>query len=101
MYVGIIQTKLYLKNIPASYLRIAFITVTEKYRDQGIGSEALKILINHCKSLRCFSYFEAEACHWDTGPKTNRVPFYERLSFAKQGYVDGNSDEAMIMRLEL
>lgn len=95
--VGVIETKLHLKNISGSYLRIAFITVTSEYRDQGIGSEALKILISYCKDWGHFSYFEAEVAPWDTGYKTNRVPFYERLGFAKHGYVD----EAVIMHLKL
>lgn len=99
--VGVIETKLYLQNIAVGYLRIAYMKVTEKYRDQGIGSEALKILINHCRDLGSCNYFEAEVCHWDTGPKTNRLPFYERLGFAKHGYVGGNKEEAMIMYLKL
>jgi ribosomal protein S18 acetylase RimI-like enzyme len=99
--VGVIQTKLYLENIPDRYLRIAFITVIDGYRDQGIGSEALKILISYCNNLKIFNYFEAEVSHWNTGPRTNRVPFYERLGFVKWGYVAGNKEEAMIMVLEL
>lgn len=46
MSIGIIQTKLYLEDIPDKYLRIAFITITPEYRGQGIGSTAMRILIS-------------------------------------------------------
>ncbi len=97
-----IQTKLYSEDKHFNnHARIAFIMVVEEYRNRGIGSEALKTLIRHSHALGIFSCFVAEVPHWDTGPRTNRVPFYERLGFFTYGYVDGNKDDAMIMCLSL
>lgn len=100
--VGKIETKVYIKHKRfGNYMRIAFISVKEEYRNRGIGTKALTILINHYRKNMEFTRFVLEAAHWDNGFKTNRVPFYMRLGFTCLGYVDGDSAEAMIMCLEL
>jgi ribosomal protein S18 acetylase RimI-like enzyme len=102
--VGKIETKLYLKHKGfGNHMRIAFMSVQEEYRNKVIGTKALTILINHYRKHMEFTRFVLEAAHWDTGFKTNRVPFYMRLGFTCLGYVDEDEDEneAMIMSLEL
>ena len=100
--VGAIETKLYSEHeIFGRCMWIAYMSVEIEYRNKGIGSMALSMLIKHYKNSGKFDCFALEAPHWDTGYKTNRVPFYERLNFISCGYVDGDKGDAMLMRLDL
>lgn len=100
--IGKIETKLYNEHKRfGCHIWIAYMEVYEKYRDKGIGSAAMRILINYYRALKYFDCFALEAAHWDIGPKTNRVPFYQRLGFVCVDYVDKDPEEAMLMRLDI
>lgn len=100
--IGKIETKLYDEHKRfGCHIWIAYMSVKDEYRDKGIGSSAMTILIDYYRAIKYFDCFALEAAHWDIGFKTNRVPFYKRLGFLCVDYVDGDPAEPMLMRLDI